>query len=608
MGSRRVVSSSDLETEKLAESLLSFVTGDGPSFCESNGENSLHTIDILFGNFCYKKDKLKWVGSLQDLKAFVLTEVDEEIAESTTWRSPSGGTWKFENKVLSVTWQTKSNNIYFEGEKGKEVIERINSFLKQGEADSVEDKVTDAEQIVELITHSSSHTSKQSNVQIDEITIVNGNAMGKHVGITATEYYEKSDGAKVPTPCANVISLDDEVSKLKFKLIQHVDETKMELQQIKENFAVQLDKLRESCCRTGLEYENNRLRMEITQLKEENIALKKNLDNRSCTILDLETELENVENEKQSLITALKLLQDEYNATSSYHSKQSTCSTWPDPKSKEHNRLSARKTSVNHGQNKNVAPNETTTCNQFNILSHSEENNVKLDAVIDGSNELTSPSVTDFSKHNEQERNNQSTKLFNMGKNKASFNDANRTDKNRVSTSRGGESGKLVFIAGDSILQHVHGWELSNAKQRVSVKSFSGSTAEDMKDYLKPLIRKKPDTIILHVGTNDIKDDKKTAEVAAAGILNLGTQIKDNSPHTKVCISGITIRKDKAAIHNKIKNVNNILTRVCDKNKWTYIDNSNVDYTCLNRRGLHLNKKGSATLSKNYSNYLDNQK
>ena len=48
---------------------------------------------------------------------------------------------------MSVTWQTKSNNIYFEGEKGKEVIKRINSFLKQGEADSVEDKVTDAEQI-----------------------------------------------------------------------------------------------------------------------------------------------------------------------------------------------------------------------------------------------------------------------------------------------------------------------------------------------------------------------------------------------------------------------------------------------------------------------------
>ena len=308
------------------------------SFCESNGENSLQAIDILYGNVCYKKDKRKWVGSLQDLKAFVLNEVDEEIAESTTWRSPSGGTWKFENKVLSVTWQAKSQNIYFEGDKRKEVVKRINLFLKQGEADSIEDKVTDAEQIVELITHSSSQAAKQSNVQIDEITIENGNAMGKHVGITANEYYEKNDGAKVPTPRVNVIPLDDEVSKLKFKLIQHVDETKMELQQIKENFAVQLDQLRESCCRTSLEYENNRLRIEITQLEEENITLKKNLDNRSCAISDLETELENVENEKQSLITAIKLLQDEYNSTSSYHNKQSTCSTWPDPKSKEHNR------------------------------------------------------------------------------------------------------------------------------------------------------------------------------------------------------------------------------------------------------------------------------
>ena len=401
---------------------------------------------------------------------------------------------------MSVTWQTKSNNIYFKGEKGKEVIKRINSFLKQGEADSVKDKVTDAEKIVELITHSSSQTLKQSNVKIDEITIENDIAMGKHVGITATEYYEKNDGAKVPTPRANVISLDDEVSKRKFKLIKHVDETKMELQHIKENFAVQLDQLRESCCRTSLEYESNRLRMEITQLKEENIALNKNLDNRSCTILDLETELENVENEKQSLITALKLLQDEYNATSSYHNKQSTCSTWPDPKSKEHNRLSARKTSVNHGQNKNVAPNETTTCNQFNILSHSAENNVKLDAVIDGSNELTSPSVTkqklprvDFSKHNEQERNNQSTKSFNMARIKhcqVLMTQIVQKKIESLATSRGSESDKLVFIAGDSILQHVHGWELSNAKQRVSVKSFSGSTAEDMKDYLKPLIRK----------------------------------------------------------------------------------------------------------------------
>ena len=77
---------------------------------------------------------------------------------------------------------------------------------------------------------------------------------------------------------------------------------------------------------------------------------------------------------------------------------------------------------------------------------------------------------------------------------------------------------RLVFIAGDSIVQHVHGWELSDAKQRVAVKSFSGSKTEDMADYLKPLMRKTPDAIIVHVGTNDVKDDTKSAEVVAAGI------------------------------------------------------------------------------------------
>jgi hypothetical protein len=33
-----------------------------------------------------------------------------------------------------------------------------------------------------------------------------------------------------------------------------------------------------------------------------------------------------------------------------------------------------------------------------------------------------------------------------------------------------------------------------------------------------------------------------------------------------------------------------------DQNKWTYIDNTNLDYTCLNRGGLHLNRNGILTL------------
>ena len=51
---------------------------------------------------------------------------------------------------------------------------------------------------------------------------------------------------------------------------------------------------------------------------------------------------------------------------------------------------------------------------------------------------------------------------------------------------------KLVFIAGDSIIQHVQGWDLSTNDKHVAVKSFAGARIADMEDYIKPLLRKEP--------------------------------------------------------------------------------------------------------------------
>ena len=48
--------------------------------------NSSVAMNVLYGYFDFdvKKDKLKWSGSFEDLKAFVLTVIDEETAETTT--------------------------------------------------------------------------------------------------------------------------------------------------------------------------------------------------------------------------------------------------------------------------------------------------------------------------------------------------------------------------------------------------------------------------------------------------------------------------------------------------------------------------------------------
>ena len=51
-----------------------------------------------------------------------------------------------------------------------------------------------------------------------------------------------------------------------------------------------------------------------------------------------------------------------------------------------------------------------------------------------------------------------------------------------------------------------------------------------MEDYLKPLVRKEPDELTLHVGTNSIRDDdpRKVAE----GIVHVDFQIEQTSPNT----------------------------------------------------------------------------
>ena len=56
----------------------------------------------------------------------------------------------------------------------------------------------------------------------------------------------------------------------------------------------------------------------------------------------------------------------------------------------------------------------------------------------------------------------------------------------------------------------------------------------DMNDYLRPLLRKKPDEVILHAGTNNICDESPRS--VAEGIVNLVTQIQHDFPTTHLAI------------------------------------------------------------------------
>ena len=111
--------------------------------------------------------------------------------------------------------------------------------------------------------------------------------------------------------------------------------------------------------------------------------------------------------------------------------------------------------------------------------------------------------------------------------------------------------------------------------------------------YLVPLLRKRPDKIILHVGTNDAPHMKADEMLEELG--KLKSLICEMLPSVKIVLSAPTIRVDK---HNA--NENNIdFIKLLETNNYVLIKYPNIKENHLNRCGLHLNHGGTRVLAKN---------
>ena len=136
----------------------------------------------------------------------------------------------------------------------------------------------------------------------------------------------------------------------------------------------------------------------------------------------------------------------------------------------------------------------------------------------------------------------------------------------------------------------------SSARRIVKVRSFPGATIVDLLDFCKPSARKKRDVVIVHVGTNDLGTLDENA--IARNILEITQTIKKISPETKVIVSQLIDRYDKEEFKDMVVFVNEKLRQMFTPVE--LIDNSNLDRSCIGRRGLHLNKTGNAHLALNF--------
>ena len=90
-----------------------------------------------------------------------------------------------------------------------------------------------------------------------------------------------------------------------------------------------------------------------------------------------------------------------------------------------------------------------------------------------------------------------------------------------------------------------------------------GTTTPCMASYTKPLIRGKPNHVILHVRTDDLNSNAPADEIAKT-IINLASELK--SEKSDVTTSSFIMRADKAELNKKGRKVNNNhLKEMCKK-------------------------------------------
>ena len=128
---------------------------------------------------------------------------------------------------------------------------------------------------------------------------------------------------------------------------------------------------------------------------------------------------------------------------------------------------------------------------------------------------------------------------------------------------------KTTVIIGDSTIKKVNGFKLGKTiertkgkKENIIVKSFPGATLNCMIHYVKPSIAKKPERIILHCGTNDLKNVKKPAEEITNNIIDLAKEVKWEE--IEIVVSTLTAREDK--LKEKASKVNTLLEERCKDN------------------------------------------
>lgn len=289
--------------------------------------------------------------------------------------------------------------------------------------------------------------------------------------------------------------------------------------------------------------------------------------------------LRETEEEKKSLRTAVEILKNEFiQALNTKEDKENHC-PWQvikpkstiDIRNKNKSKL-AKSASQTNQQTKETA--QLSTANQYSVLK-----------------DQLRPAVINV---DEEEHN--TTVVSDYVDKSSTTNKIKPANKSKKSSDNKERDNNATVVIGDSLLKGLRQHSIAKAtKSKVQVKCFPGANLQDMKHYSIPALSAKPKHIILHCGTNDLHSKKPEEIINETG--ELCNYLQKKNPDADITISSIITRKGSQ--ENKVAEVNDLLKLLCIENDFRFLVHQNIDFSCLNSSGLHLNKVGDSIFAKN---------
>ena len=156
-----------------------------------------------------------------------------------------------------------------------------------------------------------------------------------------------------------------------------------------------------------------------------------------------------------------------------------------------------------------------------------------------------------------------------------------------------------VVIIGDSMLNNINNRGLLGTK-KFDVLNFRGATSTDILTKIDDVLDKKPESIIIHVETNDLTNDVNLL----SNIKNIVSKTNRTSPITSLNFSNIIFRKDKKNIEKTSTDTNSRLKNFWKQKNIKLLSNDNIKKEHLRTKKLHLNRKGNNIFAKNLPQFI----